>query len=174
MLSDRVASANPEDRTLLQTIVGLSFGARDQAQTLLKDLRSRRSLWKALLGVEIYADLKEELEEISEDLRWSKSSKGKLVLAANTFAEIVCIQLRNHGKFNSVFIGAHPNEMQIMVTGKVEDASVYRDLIALLHGFPAPYPVSERVTISKATTKLTTSGEPRRSGGNTPPAPQSR
>jgi hypothetical protein len=136
----------PEYEPIYRMLSAASFADAGEVRALRSTLK-KSSAVQTELGDLLWNEILDELQEIETDLKWSKTSRGKLVLAANRFAEKLYVSLRKHHSFKDVFVGAHAERMAFSVVGFVNDIEYLTSLKKMIADARPDYPVEVNVQV---------------------------
>ncbi len=113
----------------------------------IKDLKknSKSKIIKAI-GNEILGELK----EISDDLKFANSRRGKFVLFANDYGQEVYKELRTHNELNDFMIMSHPEKELLVLTvvGSTPSAKTVIKAINIIDKYPAGVPFQINITLN--------------------------
>jgi hypothetical protein len=125
-----------EELTSPQSCAGL--------RAALKDFTAARRPSKRVRAV--LAEVREALREISSDLRFAASARGRFVLFCNDYVQELYKTVRVRADFADVSAGAHISREALVVSGHVRDEGVLGELRAILDAQPPGVEVIWRVT----------------------------
>lgn len=91
--------------------------------------------------------LREEYDEIKDDLGWAASRKGKAVLAINDWVQGFYEEFRSNAGFSEVSIGGHASKNVVFVVGRVSSPEVLKELESYVAGKEPPLKVLYEVRI---------------------------
>jgi len=80
--------------------------------------------------------LEQELEEISDDLRFARSPEGRFMLFVDDWSREVYRTVRKQPRFNDALVGRHRDREAIVVGGSVPSERALRDLRAIIDAHP--------------------------------------
>ncbi|MCD6052293.1 MAG: hypothetical protein K0Q55_3711 [Verrucomicrobia bacterium] len=89
-----MARLDEPDRQFIAELIIRRFAESAQAAEALKFVAKRKKAWLLALGEDTYEELVAELTEIKNDLKWSKSNRGRMILYANDYASQVYQRLQ--------------------------------------------------------------------------------
>jgi hypothetical protein len=147
-VSDTFPKLPEEDRAILMRLVSQKFSEPVAAKEAAAVVSKNKKAWRPILGEDLFDELLEELKEIASDLKWSKSKRGQMIIYANAYAERVYQTLRQDKRFEDVYIGSHPEKLQLMMVGKVTKDSDLQDLQKLIATHPSTYPLEIKVNVT--------------------------
>jgi hypothetical protein len=135
------------DRQFVSELIFRRFTESVQAAEALKLVAKRKKAWLLAFGEDLYRELVADLAEIKDDLKWSKSNRGRMILYANEYAPLVYQQLREDKRFEDVYLGSHSEKLHMLVAGKVMSNADLEDLKKLLLTYPCQYPLHFKVEV---------------------------
>jgi hypothetical protein len=142
-----MARLDEPNRQFVSELIFRRFTESIQAAEALKLVAKRKKVWLLALGEELYEELVADLAEIKDDLKWSKSNRGRMILYANDYALLVYQQLRKDKRFEDIYLGSHSEKLHMLVAGKVMSNTDLDDLKKLLLAYPCRYPLHFKVEV---------------------------
>jgi hypothetical protein len=97
----------------------------------------------------VLQDVREELREILEDLRFARSWRGRFVLFCIDWAQEVYRTVRLQPRFDDAYVGAHVDREAVVVAGRVPDDAALCDLHAIIDAHPPGVEVIWKVTVGR-------------------------
>ena len=144
LIDDAIREANGAIASEFETLFRTPIEKKYQLSELKKALASV----KASISNDTFEALKEELDEIKEDLSWSKSKRGKYVSEIQDWVETFHADLRAQSKFDDLYVGGHETLEVVYVVGSAESNKVLNDLIEFLHKRNQPRKIMTKVTVT--------------------------
>jgi len=103
---------------------------------------------KNIISELLHEQLEEELREITEDLKWKKSKRGKAVIIINEWSQTFYGEFRSFDKYENVFIGGHSEiNNVIFITGNVKYNEDIDDLLHYLKSKNPPFKIVTQITV---------------------------
>lgn len=87
----------------------------------------------------------DELKEIAKDLKWATTNRGKLVLHCNECVPELYGTIRGAWGESDVVVGAHTEEIAVIVAGKLKQSGNREKIIDLVEA-SLDYPVIDRLS----------------------------
>lgn len=140
-----------EDRARIEALRDLCAGVIDskekvkQLREAIAALRKQRRVTPGERGY--FADVKEELAEIAEDIRFASTKRGQFVLSGQDWWQHLHPQIRADERFDDIVCGMHADKYVYLVIGKVRGASALAELQQLIDAHEPPVPVEYRVEV---------------------------
>jgi hypothetical protein len=138
--------ANPEFESVFRKLGSASFSVDSEVRSFRLKLKKSPTA-RLQIGESLWDAVLEELQEIETDLKWSKTTRGKLVLSANCYAEKLYELIRKEKAFENVFIGAHSERMAFNIVGTVKDVACLEFLAKMVAESRPDYPVEINVQV---------------------------
>jgi hypothetical protein len=149
-LFDPQPSDTAEDMALLAELRRLccreltSLESVRQLRAELKGFSNSHSFSERMRDV--LDDVRGELKEIADDVRFAGSPRGRFVLFCNDYVQDVHKIIRSQPKFADAYIGAHVDREAVVVAGHVADEAALHELRAIINTHPPGVEVIWRVT----------------------------
>ena len=115
-----------------------------QLKAELKDFAKARSVSERVRDV--IDEVREELGEILDDLRFARSSRGRFVLFCNDYVRELYKIIRAQSQFADAYVGAHLDREAVVVAGQVPDETALHELRAIIVAHPPGVEVIWSVT----------------------------
>jgi len=147
------ADAEDSDQDLaalsdLRSLVSRKLGTKSAVNRLrsdLEDWKKNRALSARL--EEVFSDITEELEEISDDIRWARTRRGRFVLFANDYGQHIYGKIRPNPKFADVYLLADAKQEELVVSGSVAEEATLQELRSIIQEHDPGVPVNYQVTV---------------------------
>lgn len=100
---------------------------------------------KTKLGSTLYSDLKEEIGEISEDFKWSRSKDGKLILKIERWIEEQRFILNEKWSKELIYIGRSLDEPISLIIGGFVSPKVMDEIKSFFDSKTPPIPITYKL-----------------------------
>ena len=98
----------------------------------------------------VLQEVLDELDEISKDIGWKKSPRGKYISAINDWVQPFHSEIRSNPRFDSLAVGGHVKHEVVFVAGKAENQNDLDELLKLLAEHNPPYKILVDVKVGPA------------------------
>ena len=113
----------------------------------LKNLREAAKLLKNNISRETSETLKEEIQEIAKDFKWSGTTRGKYIMTINNWIHTFHSEFRAMKEFEDAMIGGHTEMMVVFVCGKVKSNDVREKLLKYVQSKNPPFKIHVKLDV---------------------------
>ena len=139
------------ERARIEALRDLCAGVIDSKEKL-KQLREAITALRKQRRVsaderDFFDNVKDELSEIADDIRFASTKRGQFVLGGQDWWQKLHPQIRSDKRFDHVICGMHTDRFTYLVTGKLANADALAELKQMIEAHEPPVPVEYRVEV---------------------------
>ena len=102
---------------------------------------------KQVISKDLFAKVEEEVKEISQDLKWTSTKRGKYVMEVNNWIQSFYSEFRKNPDFENVFIGGHSKRLVIFLTGKIKNQELNEQIEKFIISKSPPFKILNQIKI---------------------------
>ena len=117
------------------------------SKTDMKALKDAIKAMKPRLSEDLLEALREECQEIADDLKWIGTKRGNYIMRINEWVEPFHAEFRAMKQYDDVIMGGHSSRQVVMLSGKVKTKRILKQLVKYIESKGPPFKLLLDVTV---------------------------